>query len=64
MDLFLSSCEGRETPNLLGPLERANLNGSVIEVGMKLTTLPSSAKFKNGGTILSTTITLNGLVLN
>jgi hypothetical protein len=26
LDLFLSSGEGRETPTLLGPVERANLN--------------------------------------
>jgi hypothetical protein len=26
LDLFPSSGEGRETPTLLGPLERANLN--------------------------------------
>jgi hypothetical protein len=26
LDLFLSSVEGRETPTLLGPLGRANLN--------------------------------------
>jgi hypothetical protein len=26
LDLFLPSGEGRETPTLLGPLERANLN--------------------------------------
>jgi hypothetical protein len=26
MDLFPSSDEGRETPTLLGPLERTNLN--------------------------------------
>jgi hypothetical protein len=25
LDLFLSSCEGRETPTVLGPLERTNL---------------------------------------
>jgi hypothetical protein len=26
LDLFLSSGEGRETPTLLGPVERANIN--------------------------------------
>jgi hypothetical protein len=37
LELFPSSVEGRETPTLLGPLERANLNqcidnSSLIEV--------------------------------
>jgi hypothetical protein len=31
LDLFLSSGEGRETPTLLGPLERASLNPSNSE---------------------------------
>jgi hypothetical protein len=26
LDLFPSKCEVRDTPSLLGPLERANLN--------------------------------------
>jgi hypothetical protein len=31
MNLFIYSGEGKETPTLLGPLERANLRGPVIE---------------------------------
>jgi hypothetical protein len=30
MDMFPSSGDGRETPNLLGPLGRANLNHVVM----------------------------------
>jgi hypothetical protein len=53
LDLFPSSCDGRETRNLLGPLERANLSHWSNRVGRVGVSLPSP---EDGNKLVSETL--------
>jgi hypothetical protein len=48
LDLFLSSGEGRKTPTLLGPLEKANLNHWTIFILFVKMYVLIYTKFANG----------------